>query len=691
MFKSDSSTHIAKYIPSTEDYYTALTDSLEGVKIKDIFRFSEMCGYSMYILTPIDDTEKECYGIQKHDFDTYWNIKSNIEYVFAHIQGIDEAFPYVCITDSVIKRLNNTVPANNQAFTYFLYRTLFPENKSIMEKVRKKIEFEAGYHFFRHLSHTMSFKHQVNFLNFYADMILEVRDVLGKNMPKIGIEIDENGHSANDPIAEKNRQKVLEYFDNIIFRVSIKRGATQEEIEKEVLNTVKLINEKVVDLRLIYSPEIDIKEVEKRAIEVMIPVEHISLFLADQKTGDKKFPYRHDFVGEKLGYGKTENYKHFRKFLKSNYIEGVDYKIIKPCELEECVLTCSNEELSGKEKQKLGGKDKQTDIYILSRITLNKICIDSTKSNAKSLAYSFTQIYKIFQQFLSELIQKVSKDNKERETAKLCVEQRIDILATRKINRKNQKEEANYNKCKKELEDKNNELESSKKKISDSKIIIADIMGKLNHEKQKNAELEMEFEQMSEDFQVNSNIKLQLEKIKKKYSKLKIRHKILKLELNDLSKEKKDIIEEHQKHVASMTEDHKNQIVLITEEHKETIIKMEHLITKNNAEIEKCTELLKEKNTENINLSKTLEKYKEENDILKKLIENSESESDSEEEYKNSESIPEVIKISTPNKESFTTIEPEKDNNPMIGNKSDILQPSKENKENSIQNILKKL
>ena len=127
----------------------------------------------------------------------------------------------------------------------------------------------------------------------------------------------------------------------------------------------------------------------------MIPVEHISLFLDDQKTGDKNFPYRHNLVAEKLGYGKTENYRQFRKFLINSYVENIDYKKVKLSVLDGFVGPPTNP--SPIKRDILGrinkaGTKEQTDIYILSRITLNRICIDSIKPIAKLVAHSFAKI-----------------------------------------------------------------------------------------------------------------------------------------------------------------------------------------------------------------------------------------------------------------------------------------------------------
>jgi hypothetical protein len=44
-----SATHIAKYIPNTEEYYSCLVNNLNGVDIKNIFKYSNMCSYYFFI------------------------------------------------------------------------------------------------------------------------------------------------------------------------------------------------------------------------------------------------------------------------------------------------------------------------------------------------------------------------------------------------------------------------------------------------------------------------------------------------------------------------------------------------------------------------------------------------------------------------------------------------------------------
>jgi hypothetical protein len=621
MYDIDSSTHIAKYIPNTEEYYSILNNSLQGVDITNIFRFSKMCGYSMYELTSIDDSDKKVYyAIEQKDFVIHWNIKPDTSKL-AHIQDSRESFLYVCITETIIQKLLNTVPTEekNGAFTYFLYRTLFPEDISIFEKVKKRIEFEAGYQLFKILSHRMLFKHQANFLNFKADMILELKDVLGGNLPKIGVEIDEDGHPDKCKDIEKHRQNVLEYFDNMVFRISIKSTSTLEQIECEVVKTSKLITEKVDDLLLTYNPEIDIKALEKQALEAMIPIEHITLFLADHKTGDINFPYRHDLVAKELGYSDTKNSRRFKELIRNKYPVNIGYKIIELFELDARVGRATRAsplkiDILGRINK---GGTKIAKIYLLSRITINRICIDSSLPKAKEIAHSFAKIYEIFQKFLIGLRQKVVNDNRNHKAYEPDIKKRVEVLSVQKFEKSGvTKKSEKYKKCKKELDDKNIELEDIKNKNIELEDTIKDITLKWNTEKTKNDTLELAIKDIKKKLnKKNEKYKdLDLENLNTKYAKIKIRYKNSKTNLKYALQEKNDMIEKHNTYTVSTTE---------------KISEMEKLLNKNIDDIKKYIETINKKTNENIDLNKIIKKYTEENNNLKKFVEDSGSDSDS--------------------------------------------------------------
>ena len=289
--------------------------------------------------------------------------------------------------------------------------------------------------------------------------------------------------------------------------------------------------------------------------------------------------------------------------MRNNYVDGIDYKIVKLSTLQgvgQYGPTRFHKELSKKELQKLGGKDKQTDIYLLSRVTLNRICVDSTKPIAKLVAHSFAKIYEIFQKFLIELRRKAVDSNREHKIAEPEVKERVNVLASQKMERADVARKAvEYEKCKKELEDKDIELEQTKKKNIELETTIKDLMKKLEDEKQKNSKLEE---------------KSDLSVIRKKYSKLKIKYDLLKTCL-------KCSLEE-------LIQEHKVKMDFLMKK----VNTMESIITKQTADIKKYEEILKEKDIEVAKMGIVVNKYKEENSRLKKDVDYSDSESESEDE-----------------------------------------------------------
>ena len=69
-----------------------------------------------------------------------------------------------------------------------------------------------------------------------------------------------------------------------------------------------------------------------------------------------------------------ENYRRFRKLVRDYFVVNIDYKITTLKAIEGSVVG-TTDPLTGEERQKLGGKSAQTQIYVFSRATFHRICI----------------------------------------------------------------------------------------------------------------------------------------------------------------------------------------------------------------------------------------------------------------------------------------------------------------------------
>jgi hypothetical protein len=137
--------------------------------------------------------------------------------------------------DMYIDLDQKNIHKDNGIESYFIQRTLWPDDKDIPTRPLKAIEYEAGYQLFLCLADRIIVTHQKSILNKKVDMIFELRDVLDLDIPSIGVEINEDRHVAYNKEDEKHRAEVVKYFDNILYEIPISRSASLEETK----NTVK--------------------------------------------------------------------------------------------------------------------------------------------------------------------------------------------------------------------------------------------------------------------------------------------------------------------------------------------------------------------------------------------------------------------------------------------------------------------
>jgi hypothetical protein len=429
-------------IPVSNDILTDYIDS------SLIYKHAELFKYSIYKLICKVDNNDYKYCVLKQDYSNYWCVKGNIEYYNiydANNYGNDTCHTYIELTDYVFDTLKAMIPTKTQINVYFTQRLFWSDDMEIRNRPAKKIEFETVYKLFLGLAHRMIIKHQVNFMNYYVDMLLEVKDNIDYKTPRIGIEIDENDHCDRNP-EEIARQNVLEYFDNIIYRIPIMKTDTDEQITIKVNDIIDKVTKRANDLLMIYNPNLSREELEQELISKNFASHVIEKFLDKHNTGDDVYCLRHDIVAKYLDYGKTDNYRKFRQlFTYSNtyFKENIDYKIVRKNTIENLHRLCN----------KTGTKLERIEIIIFSRSTFHKICILSKKPKAYEIAMSFCNIYNMYSNVFvkSEGIVKQNRRNVVLEEdikkrVEVLVKQRIDKTRNRKLENKLENVESKYNK-----------------------------------------------------------------------------------------------------------------------------------------------------------------------------------------------------------------------------------------------------
>ena len=314
-FDSNSSTHIANYVTIVEDINITL--------------HSKSCGYPLFRITDKITNEEYSLGIMIEDWKTYF--KTPIDDVkVCQLSEQKVSHFCACLTKEVLEDLVKIKATYIE--TYVAQRMIFGDE---VPTPKKRLEFEIGYQLISKLSDLLVFKHQENILNYQADFLVELKNNLNRDIPSIVIEIDEDGHNDRVPAMEQFRQNVIEYFNNRFIRIPVNRNASQEEINKIVIDTERRIRDLSKELILEYTVDVDEDDFIKQLEDHNIDKDFIKKFL-NGDSGDKVFKYTHQEIGEFLGYTKgTNNYPRLRQAITSVFVEGIDWKPAPTLMLEQ--------------------------------------------------------------------------------------------------------------------------------------------------------------------------------------------------------------------------------------------------------------------------------------------------------------------------------------------------------------------
>ena len=482
-YTHDDATHVSKNINYTPDII------IQGVCVKNLYKHSQLCRYNIYQLTIRikEDGEPDIsYGILESDFRKYWRIHSKNS--TPALSDADSVDVYTILDETTIKKAHNHKPSSETGGieTYFMQRTLWPDDDVIPTRPVKKIEYETAFQLFLKLSDRMVITHQKSILNIRVDMIFELRDSLDLDIPSIGIEINEDGHKTYNKEDEQKRADVIKYFDNILYVVDIKRGSTLAEIKTAVNETAKNIIQKADDMLITYNPNISPKELENELLKNDFANHIVGQFLSNHNTGDKVFCLRHDIVGEYLGYSNTETYKRFKGIITgtknkpSKFIPNIDYKIVSLKSISSVDRRPSTLEISINNPKNDRGKSEKTKIVLFTRSTYHRICCLSNKPKALEISDSFCKMYEILFKYIIATRSSVVQQNRDNKTREPVIKERVQTLVLQRTKK------TNYDKIEKELENVNKKyevlyknMEKKDKKIKEYKETNKDLLKKV--------------------------------------------------------------------------------------------------------------------------------------------------------------------------------------------------------------------
>jgi hypothetical protein len=439
-------THFASSINNNENII------LEMVNSVDIFKHAELFKYNIYKLTNRHIENDENYGVLYIDYKNYWTVPYSGSIIEAITYGDNTTDTFVVISDDLLKYYKTIIPTNIQINIYFTQRLLWNDEQDIRDRPTKRIEFETAYKLFLGLAHRMIIKHQVNFLNYYVDILFELRDSIDYNVPSICIEIDENNHIDRIPEQEVARQNVIEYFNNIIYRIPVMKTDTDVIINTKVNDIIKQVIDKADDLLIIYNPDLSKHELEQELLKNNFAAHIIDRFLDNHDTGDKEFCMRHDTTAKYLGYGDTKNYRLFKQLIinkNSIFKINIDYKIIKKIDINNACVgqqTLTQDSLG---RHNYGGISKEI-VIIFPRNTFHRLCILSSKPKARDIAMSFSAMYEITLKYIAKTRTAVIEKSRSCLVLEVDVKQRVNALVEQRSKKLNTKIQ--------ELDNENNEL-----------------------------------------------------------------------------------------------------------------------------------------------------------------------------------------------------------------------------------------
>ena len=484
-FDSNSSTHIANYVTIVEDINITL--------------HSKSCGYPLFRITDKITNEEYSLGIIMEDWKTYFNIPIE-DIKLCQLSEQKESHFYACLTKEVLEDLVKI--KSTYIETYVAQRMIFGDE---VPTPRKRLEFEIGYQLISKLSDLLVFKHQENILNYQADFLVELKNNLNRDIPSIIIEIDEDGHNDRVPAMEQFRQNVIEYFNNRFIRIPVNRNASQEEINKIVIETERRIRDLSKELILEYTVDVDEDDFIKQLEDHNIDKDFIKKFL-NGDSGDKVFKYTHQEIGEFLGYTKgTNNYERLKHTIKgtvnnpSVFVEGIDWKVAPTLMLEQLSTKKSGTEGNG-------GHNKVT--YLITRTTFNRICINAqNKPKAKQIAHYFAVVYEVAVAYAQRLRAKNINSNMNTTEKHQQVKERINELVTQKVKKTNvYKMTTELEEMKNKLEEMTRERDDYKEQTISQQISLNDLRKKLDTLHQLDSEKTHELEKLNKLYKKKDGI-----------------------------------------------------------------------------------------------------------------------------------------------------------------------------------------
>ena len=235
------------------DVVLNLNEDIKNVVLERLFSFLSMMGASLYGMY---DRKGRivAYAMEPDLCRKVFALKRCCHLRECRHGGSDDLIRMNVIDEAFIEKLYNDENRGLQACMAQL--AIFPSDQRIIAKCKARVETYIIPKVAIELARECVIEPQKNIIDYRVDGVFIIRDQSACSMPDICLELDEDGHRRYDTQKERERENFIKSFGHKIVRVSVKRNATDDEMQKAIKDTVQAIRILIKDIRSQYAMDL---------------------------------------------------------------------------------------------------------------------------------------------------------------------------------------------------------------------------------------------------------------------------------------------------------------------------------------------------------------------------------------------------------------------------------------------------
>jgi len=395
--------------------------------LDNFLQHSKMLSYPLYEVQVDDELNQLTFNeesgkkyqlmIAEKDLDEKLKVGGQV-YQYNFDDDLSGKINMVIITDELVEEIQSHEVKYVEH--YILKRIIFPD---IFIDVKKFIEYETTLHIVKILSDICSFDFQVNIHGKFIDNLIVIHNKYLIDIPRIVIEIDEDGHVDYDETKDSGRTKLIEQYAKIL-RIpimrkdvlkNVKKNTSEEDkwriktqnIQTIVVPLVEAIKQEIKDILVTYCEDITEENLLKRISGQLIDMNLIKLFC---KRNIDQFTLSIEEVGTFLEYSETSNYRHMRELMDNVLVYGRHFIEVSK---EDYSKRFPKDLIVGGPTgwfKNLGGSGKNKKFICISRSGFNILAINSSTPKARLIKNMFCDVYEASMQLIVLRMKSISGD-----------------------------------------------------------------------------------------------------------------------------------------------------------------------------------------------------------------------------------------------------------------------------------------